>query len=273
MSLPVALQLYSVRDQLAKDYAATLREVKRMGYDYVELAGLGGNTPDKVKKMVDDAGLTIVSSHVPLDDLLKDTDKTLTDYASLGCKYVAVPWLEEQRRPGHPGFESTINDIFYVGKAAKDLGLVLLYHNHDFEFVKIDERYALDVLYDTIPSDILQTQIDTCWVHFAGVEPAGYLKKYIDRAPLVHLKDFTADPASNESPYELIGKDTPKLSREERSFEFQPLGYGKQNIPSLLEASLYVGAKYVIVEQDQSIRRPSLEDAKLSRETLKKYGW
>lgn len=275
MALPVALQMYSVRDALSEDYEGTLKKVKALGYDYVELAGLAGRSAEEIKKLYREAGLTVISAHVPLADLLNDTKKTLSDYSTIGCSYVAVPWIEDERRPGQPGFEPTIADITKVGKIAKELGMVLLYHNHDFEFVKIDGKYALDIMYETIPSDILQTEIDTCWVNFAGVEPAEYLKQYKGRAPVVHLKDFTAtDDPAKETPYDLIMDNAPKpATKEQRSFEFQPLGYGKQDIPSLLDAAEYVGAKYVVVEQDQSIRRTSLEDAALSRETLKKYGW
>lgn len=275
MTLPVALQMYSVRDELSKDYKATLEKVKSIGYDYAELAGFGGKSAEEIKKLYQNAGIQIISAHVGLGELLNDTEKTLSDYASLGCSFIALPWMEEERRPGHPKFEATVSDITAVAKAAKKYGITLLYHNHDFEFVRVDGKYALDILYDTLPSDILQSEIDTCWVNFAGVEPAGYLKKFKGRAPVVHLKDFTAsDVAASETPYDLIMDNAPKpATREQRSFEFQPLGYGKQNIASLLEAAEYVGAKYVVVEQDQSIRRTSLEDAALSRETLKKHGW
>lgn len=137
-----------------------------------------------------------------------------------------------------------------------------------------DGKYALDILYETIPADILQSEIDTCWVHFAGVNPVEYLKKFKGRAPVVHLKDFTADDtSSSDTPYDLIMSNAPKKTREESHFKFQPLGYGKQDIPSLLEACEYVGAKYVIVEQDVSTDRTGLEDAEISRNTLKKYGW
>jgi sugar phosphate isomerase/epimerase len=274
MPLPVALQMYSVRDELSKDYKATLEKVKAMGYDYVELAGFGGKSVDEIKKLYQDAGLSIISAHVAISELLEDTKKTLLEYASLGCSYIAIPWLEEERRPGHKGFEPTIQDILNIGRIAKEMGMSLLYHNHDFEFVTIDGKYALDILYETIPADILQSEIDTCWVHFAGVNPVEYLKKFKGRAPVVHLKDFTADDtSSSDTPYDLIMSNAPKKTREESHFKFQPLGYGKQDIPSLLEACEYVGAKYVIVEQDVSTDRTGLEDAEISRNTLKKYGW
>ena len=94
-----------------------------------------------------------------------------------------------------------------IGKACKAHGIQTLYHNHDFEFAKMpDGRYALDYIYDTIPADLLQTELDTCWVKVAGEDPAAYVRKYTGRSPLVHLKDFHKEgkPANM---YKLIGTD------------------------------------------------------------------
>ena len=104
--------------------------------------------------------------------MLADPEKVLADYAEIGCKYVAVPYLTEECRPGTDGFTATVEGIRKIAEAAKKLGIQLLYHNHDFEFVKLDGEYALDVLYSTIPADLLQTEIDTCWVKVAGVDPS-----------------------------------------------------------------------------------------------------
>ena len=136
----------------------------------------GGNRPDPI------------SAHVPLAELLSDPDRVVSDYAEIGCKYIAVPYLEEDRRPGTDGFMQTIQDIEALGNTAKKHGIQLLYHNHDFEFEKINGEYALDVLYQSVPSELLQTEIDTCWVNVAGVNPADYIRQYSGRAPIVHLR-------------------------------------------------------------------------------------
>ena len=187
---PIALQLYSVRDDLEKDFEGTLKKVKELGYDGVEFAGLYGKSPAEVKALCEKYGLVPISAHVPFVDMMADPEKVLGDYAAIGCRFVAIPYLTEEYRPGTDGFQKTIEGARLLGETAKKLGMTLLYHNHDFEFAKIDGKYALDVLYDTVPADLLQTELDTCWVNVGGENPAAYVRKYTGRAPVVHLKDF-----------------------------------------------------------------------------------
>ncbi|MBQ1985501.1 MAG: sugar phosphate isomerase/epimerase, partial [Clostridia bacterium] len=145
-------------------------------------------------------------------------------------------------------------------------------HNHDFEFVKMENgQYALDYMYDEIPASLLQTELDICWVKVAGEEPVEYINKYAGRAPVVHLKDFYKEgkPANM---YELIGIETEKVE-ETGKFEFRPVGYGMQNIPPVLEAAVAAGANWVVVEQDQAYERAPIDAVTLSREYLKTLGW
>ncbi|NLI61312.1 MAG: sugar phosphate isomerase/epimerase, partial [Clostridiales bacterium] len=239
MKLPVALQLYSVRDFAEKDLESTLTKVKDMGYDGVEFAGLYGHEPTQVKAMLDEIGLVPISAHVPLDDMLKDPDGVIGAYVDIGCQYIAVPYITEERRPGTDGFQETIKDIEKVAIAAKKLGIQMLYHNHDFEFVEVDGMYGLDIIFDSISEDLLKTQIDTCWVNVSGEDPADYVRKYTGRAPIVHLKDFVMSGKEKpEGLYELIGMESDKKENvEEENFGFRPIGYGVQDFASILEAS------------------------------------
>ena len=155
--LPIAIQLYTVRDQAAADFEGTLKAIKAMGYEGVEFAGLHGKTAAEVKAMCAEIGLTPISAHVPYYDMIADPKGVLSDYAEIGCKYVAIPYLTPECRPGTDGFAKVVENAEMLGKVAKELGMTLLYHNHDFEFEKIDGKYALEVLYDTVPADLLQT--------------------------------------------------------------------------------------------------------------------
>ena len=104
MSLPVAVQVYSVRDDAKADLKGTLKKIKEMGYDGVEFAGLYDHTAAEVKAMCEEIGLVPLSAHVPFVDMLKDPHGVLSTYAEIGCKYVAVPYLVPEHRPGTPNF-------------------------------------------------------------------------------------------------------------------------------------------------------------------------
>ena len=275
MKFSVALQIYSVRDYAEKFLWGSLKKIKDMVYDGVEFAGLYGYEPSEIKDMLDEIGLIPVSAHVAIEEMLENPQKTIGAYATIGCKYIAVPYLVEDRRPGSEGFAQTIKDVEEMAKVAKEYGIQMLYHNHDFEFVKVDGEYGLDLLYRSISEDLLKTEIDTCWVNVAGEDPADYIRKYTGRSPVVHLKDFVMDDREKAGKlYELIGIEEEEGDEaKEGSFEFRPVGYGVQDFPSILKASEEAGAQWVVVEQDQpSLNKTALECAQMSRDYLKEIG-
>lgn len=244
---PIAVQLYSVRDDMQADFEGTLKKVKALGYDGVEFAGLFGHSAAEIKKMCADIGLTPISAHVPFIDMMNDPD-LLKVYSEIGCEYVVIPYLTEEYRPGQPKFADVIEGAKLLGKKANELGMKLCYHNHDFEFTKVDGEYALDILYKEVPAELLMPQLDTCWVNVGGENPSEYIRKYAGRIEIVHLKDFAG--GKSENMYALIGIDDDKKKDAEGSFEFRPVGYGLQDFPSILAAAKDVGAKWVVVEQD-----------------------
>ena len=104
MSFPVAVQVYSVRRDARKNLYDTLKKIKAMGYDGVEFAGLHGHTPQEIKSMCEDIGLVPISAHVPYLEMVADPEGVLGAYAAIGCKYVAVPYLTPELRPGTEAF-------------------------------------------------------------------------------------------------------------------------------------------------------------------------
>ena len=261
---PIALQVYSVRDAATADFEGTMRQVKEMGYDGVELAGLYGlDSAVKVKEILDKVGLALVSAHVGLDIL--ENDAALDDYAATGIKYVAIPWMVAPKDEDE--LKAAIARIAKIGERCKARGIQLLYHNHDFEFGKIGGKYILDTYYDEIPSDLLQTELDTCWVNVGGEVPADYVRKYTGKAPVVHLKDFVG--SKSENMYALIGSDAAKEDSAGK-FEFRPVGHGRQDFPAILAAAEDAGASWVVVEQDSpSMDKTPLECVKMSIDYLK----
>lgn len=273
---PVALQLYSVRDAMAEDFEGTLQKVAAMGYQGVEFAGLFGHSAEEVRDVCARYGLDPISAHVSYAEMMEDIEKAMTTYATIGCQYIVIPhynWNFGHESYQGESYEEFIAHVKELGAAAKKHGMVLLYHNHDFEFEKMENgEYRLVNLYNDVPADLLQTQLDTCWVNVGGENPASFIRRYDGRTPVVHLKDFAGQ--RSDKMYALIGVDDgDQKSETQTAFELRPVGYGLQKFPEILEAATASGVQWVVVEQDSpSMGKTPLECAALSREYLKGLG-
>ncbi|MEE0946654.1 MAG: sugar phosphate isomerase/epimerase [Acutalibacteraceae bacterium] len=268
--LPVGIQLYSVRDAMEADFAGTLKKIKEMGYDAVEFAGLFDHSADEVKALCEEIGLIPISAHVGRGVIMADVEKVIGDYATIGCKYIAIPWAScDNDLVGSKGYDSFLADLKVIAAECAKYGMKLLYHNHDFEFAKYEGKNKLDILYADTTPDVLQTQIDTCWAKVGGEDPAKFVMKYAGRAPLVHLKDFVGSKSANM--YALIDGGVVEEKEEEIvPFELRPVGYGIQDVLSIIKAAENAGAEMFIVEQDNwSLGRTSMESAKLSIDYIK----
>ena len=265
--MKLALQLYSVRENLEKDFYGTLKTVKAMGYEGGELAGLYGKSAAEVKAIFEELDLVPISAHVAYQDLMPDIDGLVKVYKEIGCKYIVIPYLPQDLRYGTEKYPKVVEDMKKIGEVCRDNGLTLLYHNHDFEFEKTsDGKYVLDALYDEIGADLLQTEIDTCWVNVGGENPCDYVRKYTGRAPIVHLKDFYGTRSKNM--YKLIGIQNEE--EQSASFEFRPLGYGVQDVQAIVDAAKDAGASWIIAEQDEpSMGKTRLECAQMSIDYMK----
>ncbi len=274
-NLKIGLQLYSVRDDMEADMYGTLKKVKEIGYDYVEFAGYFGHSAKEVKQMLDEIGLTAVSVH-QAHSLFLEQGQSAVDYIkTLGVSYAVIPWMALEDQKGAAHYDDVVAGIKKAATLLKENGITLLYHNHDFEFGKFEDKFLLDWLYEDVGEALLQTEIDTCWVRYAGYDPCEYIKKYTGRSPIVHLKDFTCKTFAGGPAYALIDENGKEIetTKEDNGFMFKPVGMGMQDFPAILKAAEEAGATYAIVEQDQSVERPALESAALSRAYLKELGY
>ena len=264
--MKVGLQVYSIRDVAEKDFEGAMKAVKEMGYDGVELAGMYGIPATEIRQILDNVGLECISAHVSYGDLMSDIEGTVAAYNTVGAKFIALPYMNPEHRPTAPDFDKVLENIKKISDECKKYGIALLYHNHDFEFEKMpDGTYALDYLYKTAGLDVIKPEFDTCWVRVAGEDPVEYIKTYAGNCPVVHLKDFVG--SKSENMYALIGIDKEASVTEE--FRFRPVGYGVQDFPSIIKASVECGAGWVIVELENSYETPVLETATMSRDYIK----
>lgn len=272
----LGLQLYSVRDEMEKDMDACLKAVKEMGYECVEFAGFFGKSAEEVKAMLDKYGLEAISSHqtvgVKDDEPLKPED-TVKYLNTLGVKYCAIPWYGKENYVND--WDGTMAKFKKSSEILKKGGIDLYYHNHDFEFDKINGKTIHEMIFDNLGLDVIKPELDVCWVHYAGYEPTEVMKKYSGRIEILHLKDFVCKNLGGGPVYALIdnsGSEKTKASKEDNGFEFRPVGYGIQDMPKIVEAAKECGIKYLIVEQDGHPNATSMEDAKKSIDYLKSIG-
>lgn len=275
--LPVGIQVYGLRDLLEntpENFKDVMTKVKELGYDGVELAGLYGLEPEYVKKTLDEVGLIPISAHVAFDEMMSDIDKVIKDYSTIGVKYLVMPYMAEEYRPANPeGFKKFLPLLDQVGKKIHDAGMTFLYHNHDFEFVKLENgKWGYDEMFDSIPTDHLQSELDTCWCDVATGEAPEFVKKYTNRIPVVHLKDYIKK-GEVKNMYKLIGIEEEESEGDTGYFGFRSVGFGQMIWEPVLEASLEANANWVIVEQDEHYELDPLECARRSREYLRILGW
>jgi sugar phosphate isomerase/epimerase len=244
--IPFALQLYTVRDHLKKDTAATLRRVKEIGYDFVELAGLGPNGPNEYNRMLAGAGLQAISGHFPYEDVVSKTDRVIEAVQALGLQYAVVPWLGGDLCPDKDAWLAAVNAMNEAGARFREADITLCYHNHAHEFQRIDGQYILDLIFQSAEAHHLAAELDTYWIKYGGADPATYIGQYNGRAPLIHLKDMTG--GDNRT--------------------FAEMGRGIIEWAPILEAAIQAGVRWYIVEQDECAG-DSLECARISADFVR----
>jgi sugar phosphate isomerase/epimerase len=185
-----ALQLYSLRDDCARDLLATLRTVADMGYEGVEFAGLHGHDPEEVRKALDDAGLAAPSCHAPWSSLQPDTwEATAADYGGLGCRWLIVPGLPIEQRFDPDAVMRTAERFVWLAEVLRPFGMSAGYHCHEGDLRRWpDGSTTWDIVASNTPDDFIM-QLDTSNAMDAGADPAETLSKWPGRGRSVHLKE------------------------------------------------------------------------------------
>jgi sugar phosphate isomerase/epimerase len=243
----IGLQLYTIRDAMTLDVPGSLKKVSDIGYKYVELAGYAdrkfyGYEPADFKKLVEDLGMEIISSHtqVEAEGITLDNAKIMAeDHAKLGVKYCIQPWVVPEARTTIASYQKMVADWNLVGKIMKENGIQFGYHNHNFEFDTVEGKIPyFDVFMVELDKDLVTMEIDLFWVTKAGRNPVEIIKKYPGRFQLFHMKDMF----TNEEPFFTTDGVT----------DFAPVGAGVIDFKEILAVKDIAGMKYMIVEQDST---------------------
>ncbi|NQU52048.1 MAG: sugar phosphate isomerase/epimerase [Bacteroidetes bacterium] len=242
-SFGVGLQLYTIRDAMTADVIGTLQKVSDLGYKNLELANYAGGkfygyVPTEFKKIVNDMGMDIISSHTSVEAegiTMESAKKMADDHAILDVKYCVQPWVEEVDR-NIESYKRMIGDWNEVGKIMKSVGIQFGYHNHNFEFNNIDGIVPYyDIFMPEMDADLITMEIDMYWVTKAGQDPVEMFNKYPGRFQLFHFKDM----AEKSAPFYDVIKD-----------DITSVGAGLIDFKRIYEARETAGMKYMFVEDD-----------------------
>lgn len=196
--IPVGLQLYSLRDQCAKDLPGMLVEVSKIGYKGVEFAGYHGRTAKDLRKMLDDNGLIACGTHTPFESVQPDKlQETIEFNQTIGNKFLIVPWMTGKTKQEWLDKAKLFNDLT---EKVKPHGMSVGYHAHAHDFEKLDGVSAWDLFFGTTKPEVIM-QLDTSNCREGGADPVEVLKKYPGRARSIHIK------ASGGGPDAVIGED------------------------------------------------------------------
>jgi sugar phosphate isomerase/epimerase len=225
MTAPIALQLYSVREQMAQDFNATVRKIAEMGYAGVETAGFPGTTPAEAGKLFRELGLHVVGAHSPLP-LGDQRDSVIAAMQATNCRRIISGGIGAEHYQTLDAIRRACANFNAAAQTAREYGMTFGIHNHWWEVGEVEGRWVFDLLLEELDPGIF-FELDTYWIQSAGLNAAEFVAKYGSRAPLLHIKDGPAQ----------IGK--PHLA----------VGSGAMDIPAIVKAGAGT-TEWLIVELD-----------------------
>ena len=235
----IGIQLYTIRNYVNEDLAGTLKILNKIGYSTIEAAGYSngkfyGLAPKEFNKMVINAGLKPLSSHCGIN--IQNAQQISDAHLEAGISYLVVPSIPADRRKTLDDFKALAGEFNKIGEICNKKGLTFGYHNHAFEFEKMNKEIPYDILLKKTDADYVFFQMDTYWVVYGGYAPLEYFKNFPGRFKLLHLKDMdnTSDRKSTE------------------------IGKGIINFPKILGQAQNSGMEHFFVEQEDFLMDPIL---------------
>ena len=241
------VQLYSFRNDMAKDAIGTLKQIASLGFKEIETARSQkghyyGLSPTEMKSVCNDLNMNLKSGHVHLDDKWQ---QTMEEAVESGQEYLICSSMPSKGQ-NVDNYKKVAEEFNKAGEACKKLNLKFGYHNHEYEFETESNQVLYDVLLSNTEADLVHMELDLGWVIVAGKDPLDYFKKYPGRFPLWHLKDMDMN--------------------KKESTEF---GKGGLDIPTMMTHKKASGVKHIFIEQEEYSINP-LESMKHNMAYLNK---
>jgi sugar phosphate isomerase/epimerase len=229
----VAAQLYTVRDHCrnAKDLAETFTKLRSIGYEAVQVSGIGSIPAAEVRQIATDTGVHLCAAHSPSDDVRKNPEAEADRLEEMGVKISAYPYPAGVDFSDPASVKAMVSDLENAARIFAQRGLSLGYHNHGVEFVRLGNETVLEYILRSTEGSPLKMELDTYWVQYGGGDPVDWCRKAAGRLPAMHLKDYG-------------------FAAEQNKPVFAEIGQGNLNFAPIIAAAEESGCQWFIVEQD-----------------------
>jgi sugar phosphate isomerase/epimerase len=258
--------LFTVRDEMQRDFVGTLKAAARIGYRAVELVsyfGTFGQSSSELKRLLADLDLAPIGVHVGSKSLLETFDETVGYYLDAGVPEIIVPSLPHDDYASAAGCRRGGEWLRDLARRCQQLGAGLSYHNHHLDFANFGDETALELILGPADAPAAGLEADVYWISYAGLDPAATIRRYADRCRFVHLKDR---PAVIQGSMQDV-----MAGKIDGSRMFAEVGEGVIDWPSVFAAAEATSAAWYVVEQDLAAR-PKLESIAISLRHLREWG-
>ena len=243
----LGLQLYTIRQETAKDFLGTIRKVAEIGYRGVEFSGYYGANARNLKNTLDRAGLKSAGTTVPWAVLENGLEASIEYCRLIDCPAIVCPWIDAEMRQSLDGFKKIVERYHHFGAMCAENGLRFLHHIHGFEFESMAGTNLMDYLLEHCDPKLVNFEIDVYWVEHAGVDSVQFMQKHADRCPYIHFKD----------------------TKDKKNFHDTEIGEGAIDMPSIMRLGKTHQAEWFIVEQE-TFDIPPMQSIEISLKNLQR---
>lgn len=268
-SIPIGIQLYTLATVLSEDFEGTLKMLSDTGYQKLEFAGpyyfssneeidnniliqqmgLKGygyhnNTPEELRKILDDLGLSAPSAHISLESMDHNLDEAINAAKIIGHEYITIPMM---LKPSMDEWKAMADKFNLMGEACRKAGIGFAYHNHSQEFAEMDGEIVMDMLLKRTDPEFVSFELDLFWSTVAGINPADYFKKYQGRFKMLHIKEMAKEMDKPNTDWKLftdIEKIGPIFSNQ------TIVGEGIIDFNSIIKAAQKIKVEHYFIESD-----------------------
>lgn len=253
--MQIGAQLYTVHKhtKTLEDFSDTLKKVADIGYKSVQVSGTCKFEPEWLRDELDKNGLTCPITHINPTRIAEETQAVVREHAVFGCTHIGIGGMPLEMRGSVEGYMEFKKIFLPAAEKMRDLGAKLMYHNHWFEFEKLDGKDVIERILEDFPEDSIDITLDLGWAAVGGADVAELIKTLNGRLSCIHLKDWSDEPVEENDVFPV---------------HLCPIYEGKLDYDAYISELSKAGCEYMLVEQDKSYGESPFDCLKRSYENV-----